>query len=115
VTYRTIPTHASIYQSEANALGDVAGTVYQIYGHGNEGYVDPQDGPKRTTKYPNALHTNMIAINDKRYAVGNHYPRGFIYDVIYDHIVDFNVPNTWMHAVCFTSLLVLFSPFSFTT
>jgi hypothetical protein len=94
VSYRTIPIRTSTYQSEANALGDVVGTVHQIYGSGNQGYVDPYDGPKRTTNYPYALHTNMIAINDERYAVGNHYPRGFIYDVIYDHFLDFNVPNT---------------------
>jgi hypothetical protein len=94
VSYRTIPIRTSTYQSEANALGDVVGTVHRIYGSGNQGYVDPYDGPKRTTNYPYALHTNMIAINDERYAVGNHYPRGFIYDIVYDHFLDFNVPNT---------------------
>jgi hypothetical protein len=94
VSYRTMPVRTSTYESEANALGDVVGTVHKIYGSGNQGYVDPYDGPKRTTNYPYALHTNMIAINDNRYAVGNHYPRGFIYDVIYDHFLDFNVPNT---------------------
>jgi hypothetical protein len=94
VSYRSIPIRTSTYQSEANALGDVVGSVHRIYGSRNQGYVDPFDGPKRTTNYPDALHTDMIAINDERYAVGNHYPKGFIYDVIYDHFLDFNMPNT---------------------
>jgi hypothetical protein len=103
VSYKTIPLYTRTYSSEANALGDIVGSVYNIYGSGHTAFVDPYDGPKRTVIYPafQILHTRLHAVNDDRLAIGNYNVlgghaagRGFIYDVIYDQYTQLLAPNT---------------------
>ena len=103
VTYKNITLYTPTYASEANSLGDVVGTIYQIYGSGHTAWVDPYDGAKRTVIYPaiQILHTRLLAVNDERLAIGNYnvlgghaHGRGFIYDVIHDRYTDFVAPNT---------------------
>jgi hypothetical protein len=103
VTYKTITLYTPTYSSEANALGDIVGSVYHVYGSGTTAFVDPYDGPKRTVIYPaiQILHTRLLAVNDDRLAIGSYNVlgghaagRGFIYDVIYDQYTDLVAPNT---------------------
>lgn len=102
-TYKTITLYTPTYTSEANALGDVVGSVYNIYGSGTTAFVDPYDAPKRTIIYPavQILHTRLLAVNDDRLAIGSYNVlgghaagRGFIYDVIYDQYTELLAPNT---------------------
>jgi len=103
INYTTIPIYTPTYTSESNALGDVVGSVYHIYGSGTTAFVDPYDGPKQTIIYPavQILHTKLLAINDDRLAIGNYNVlgghaagRGFLYDVIYDQYTEVVPPNT---------------------
>jgi hypothetical protein len=103
VTYKNVLLYTPTYTSEANALGDVVGSVYNIYGSGTTAFADPYDGPKRTVVYPafQILHTSLFAINNDRLAIGTYYVLGghdagdgFIYDVIYDQYTPLVAPNT---------------------
>ena len=103
ITYGTVPIYTPTYTSESNALGDVVGSVFYIYGSGTTAFVDPFDGPKRTIVYPafQILHTKLSAINDDRLAIGTYNVlgghaagKGFIYDVIYDQYTQIIAPHT---------------------
>lgn len=103
VTYKNVLIYTPTYTSEANALGDVVGSVYNIYGSGTTAFSDPYDGPKRTVIYPaiQILHTSLHAINNDRLAIGTYYVlgghaagNGFIYDVLYDQYTPVVEPNT---------------------
>ena len=103
VTYKTITLYTPTYSSEANALGDIVGSVYNVYGSGTTAFVDPYDGSKRTVIYPaiQILHTRLLAVNDDRLAIGSYNVlgghargRGFIYDLIYDQYTELVAPNT---------------------
>lgn len=103
VTYKTVAVYTPTYSSQANALGDIVGSVFNIYGSGTTAFVDPYDGPERTVIYPafQTLHTQLLAVNDDRLAVGTYYVlgghaagKGFIYDVIYDQYTQLIAPNT---------------------
>lgn len=103
VTYKTVTLYTPTYSSEANALGDIVGSVYNVYGSGTTAFVDPYDGPERTVIYPavQILHTRLLAVNDDRLAIGSYNVlgghaagRGFIYDVIYDQYTELVAPNT---------------------
>lgn len=107
-TYRTIALYTNSYSSEANALGDVVGSVFNIYGSGTTAFADPYDGPKRTVIYPafQILHTQLSKVNDDRLALGSYHVlgghangRGFIYDIIYDQYTDLMAPDTEWTAV----------------
>lgn len=96
VTFRNITLYTSTYTSGANALGDVVGTIYSIYGSGHTAWVDPYDGPKRTIIYPDSyvIHTELSVVNDQRIAAGNYYGSGntFLYDVMYDEYKTLRAP-----------------------
>jgi len=103
INYRTVPIYTPVYSSEANALGDVVGSVFHIYGSGTTAFVDPYDGPKKTVIYPatQILHTRLLAVNDERLAIGTYNVlgghaagKGFIYDMIYDQYTRLVAPNT---------------------
>ncbi len=103
VTYKSVPIYVPTYASESNALGDIVGSVYTIYGSGTTAYIDPYDGPKKTIIYPavQILHTELLAINDDRLAIGNYYVlgghasgKGFIYDAEFNQYTQFVAPNT---------------------
>ena len=103
ISYRSMAIYTPTYTSEANALGDVVGSVHHIYGSGTTAFVEPYDGPKRTIVYPavQILHTNLHAVNDQRIALGTYYVlgghaagRGFLYDLIYDQYTTLTAPNT---------------------
>ncbi len=103
LTYNTIPIYTPTYTSESNSVGDIVGSVYQVYGSGTTAFVKPYDLPKRTVVYPatQILHTELLAINDSRLAIGNYNVlgghaagRGFIYDVIFDQYTELVAPNT---------------------
>ena len=107
-TYKTIPLYTRSYSSEANALGDVVGSVFHIYGRGTTAFADPYNGPKRTVIYPatQILHTRLSAVNDDRLAIGSYNVlgghargRGFIYDIIYDQYTDIMAPDTEWTAI----------------
>ena len=103
VTYKNVILYTPTYTSEANASGDVVGSVYNVYGSGTTAFSDPHDGPKRTVVYPalQILHTSLFAINNDRLAIGTYHVlgghaagKGFIYDVIYDQYTPLVAPNT---------------------
>ena len=103
ITYKTVAIYTPSYSSEANALGDTVGSVFNIYGSGTTAYADPYDGPKRTVIYPafQILHTRLLAVNDDRLAIGSYNVlgghaagKGFIYDLIYDQYTQLAAPNT---------------------
>ena len=102
-TYTNVIIYTPVYTSGANALGDVVGSVYNIYGSGTTAFADPYDGPKRTVIYPafQILHTRLLTVNDDRLAIGSYNVlgghargRGFIYDLIYDQYTELVAPNT---------------------
>lgn len=101
--YKNVILYTPVYTSEENALGDVVGSVFNIYGSGTTAFADPFDGPKRTVIYPafQILHTRLHTINDDRLAIGTYNVlgghargRGFIYDLIYDQYTELVAPNT---------------------
>ena len=103
LNYRTIPIYTPSYASEANALGDVVGSVYYIYGSGTTAFVDPYDGPRKTIIYPapQILHTRLMVVNDDRLAIGTYNVlgghaagKGFIYDLIHDQYTPVVAPDT---------------------
>ena len=103
INYTTTAVYTPVYSSEANALGDVVGSVFNIYGSGTTAFADPYDGPKKTIVYPaiQILHTRLLAVNDDRLAIGNYNVlgghaagRGFIYDLIHDQYTTLLAPDT---------------------
>ncbi len=102
-TYKNVTLYTPVYTSEENVLGDVVGSVYNIYGSGTTAFSDPYDGPKITVIYPafQILHTRLQMVNDDRLAIGSYNVlgghargRGFIYDLIYDQYTELLAPNT---------------------
>ena len=102
-TYKNVTLYTPVYTSEENALGDVVGSVYNIYGSGTTAFADPYDGPKRTVIYPafQILHTRLLTVNDNRLAIGSYNVlgghargRGFIYDLIFDQYTELLAPDT---------------------
>jgi hypothetical protein len=103
LNYTSVAVYTPVYSSEANALGDIVGSVFNIYGSGTTAFVDPFDGPKRTVVYPatQILHTRLFAVNDDRLAIGTYNVlgghaagKGFIYDLIYDQYTPVVAPDT---------------------
>jgi len=103
LNYTTATVYTPVYSSEANALGDIVGSTFYIYGSGTTAFADPYDGPKKTVVYPaiQILHTRLLAVNDDRLAIGNYNVlgghaagRGFIYDLIYDQYTTVVAPDT---------------------
>ena len=102
-TYNNVLIYTPVYTSEENALGDIVGSVFNIYGSGTTAFADPYDSPKRTVIYPASqiLHTRLLTINDDRLAIGTYNVlgghargRGFIYDLIHDRYTELVSPNT---------------------
>ena len=89
INYTTIPIYTSTYSSTANSLGDLVGSVHNIYGT-SPAWVDPYNEAKYSIMYPtyNVMRTRLTAVNDDRLAVGSYIQVGgsstsFIYDLIY--------------------------------
>jgi len=102
-THRNVVLYTPTYASEANSLGDVVGSEFNVYGSGTTAFADPYDGPNRTIIYPatQILHTNLMSVNDDRLAIGSYnilgghaQGNGFIYDLIHDQYTQLNAPST---------------------
>lgn len=103
LTYKSVPVYVSTYISGTNALGDVVGSVYNVYGSGTTAFIDPYNASNKTIIYPavQILHTELLAINDDRLAIGTYYVlgghdagKGFIYDADFDQYTELVAPNT---------------------
>ena len=99
-TYRNVTIYSSTYASDANALGDTVGTVYNIYGGGDTAWVNLSGIGKATVIYPDyyTMHTLLYAINDQRIAMGTYVllggvSKGFIYDAIYGQYATIQYPG----------------------
>ena len=99
INYSTVPIYSSTYSSNANSLGDIVGSVSNIYGT-SPAWVDPYDGPKYSLMYPtyDVMRTRMITVNDDRLAIGSYVKLGgtttsFIYDLIYKQFTKLTTPG----------------------
>ena len=99
INYTTVPIYTSTYSSTANALGDVVGSVYNIYGT-SPAWVNPYNGAKYSIMYPtyNVMRTRLTAVNDDRLAIGHYIQVGgsstsFIYDLIYKQYTELDNPS----------------------
>lgn len=99
INYTTVPIYTSTYSSTANSLGDVVGSVYNIYGT-SPAWVDPYNEAKYSIMYPtyNVMRTRLTAVNDDRLAIGHYMQvggssRGFIYDLLYKQYTKLNNPS----------------------
>lgn len=99
INYTTVPIYTSTYSSTANSLGDIVGSVHNIYGT-SPAWVDPYNGVKFSIMYPtyNVMRTNLRAVNDDRLAIGSYVQVGgsstsFIYDLIYKQYTELDNPS----------------------
>jgi len=99
INYTTVPIYTSTYSSTANALGDVVGSVNNIYGT-SPAWVDPYNGGKYSIMYPtyNVMRTRLTAVNDDRLAIGHYIQVGgsstsFIYDIDYNQYTELDNPT----------------------
>lgn len=89
INFTTIPIYTNTYSSTANSLGDLVGSVNNIYST-SPAWVDPNNEAKYSVMYPtyNVMRTRLTAVNDDRLAVGSYIQVGgsstsFIYDLAY--------------------------------
>jgi hypothetical protein len=99
INYTTVPIYTRTYSSTANSLGDIVGSVYNIYGT-SPAWVDPYNGVKASIMYPtyNVMRTSLRAVNDDRLAIGSYVQVGgsstsFIYDLIYKQYTELENPS----------------------
>lgn len=99
INYTSVPIYTSTYSSTANALGDIVGSVYNIYGT-SPAWVDPYNKAKYSIMYPtyNVMRTRLTAVNDDRLAIGHYIQVGgsstsFIYDLIYRKYTELDNPS----------------------
>lgn len=99
INYSSVPIYTSTYSSNANSLGDVVGSVSNIYGT-SPAWVDPFNGAKYSIMYPtyNVMRTRLTAVNDDRLSIGIFYQvggsgKGFIYDLIHKQFTQLKTPG----------------------
>ena len=99
INYTSVPIYTSTYSSTANSLGDIVGSVSNIYGT-SPAWVDPYNASKYSIMYPtyNVMRTRLTAVNDDRLAIGHYIQVGgsstsFIYDLSHKQYTELEGQN----------------------
>jgi hypothetical protein len=100
LTPTSVPIYVTTSTSGANSLGDVVGSVYNVYAI-SYAFADPYDEPIRYLYYPGTqvIATSLVRINDDRLAIGSYttlggYKTAIIYDLEADSYTTFRAPDT---------------------